>query len=110
MEFIQCEKGYIAHPIPTAIKIKTNSDHTIYFTRSTGRRRLRKPKATEITRAKRSIDCKWLSLNPISTFTLCALAPLHTHAPPPVDLPRPLRPQTPFPNPPPHPTRPPPPL
>src|SRR5439155_25740278 len=49
MVFFQRENGYIAHPIPTPIKRKRNSDHTMYFARSIGRRRLRKPKAMEIS-------------------------------------------------------------
>src|SRR5713101_3624117 len=61
--FFQCENGYIAHPIPTPISRKRNSDHTMYFTRSIGCRRLRKPKAMEISTAKSSRDCQWLSLN-----------------------------------------------
>ncbi len=47
MAFFQYENGYIAHPIPTPIRRNRNSDHTMYFTRSIGRRRLRKPKAME---------------------------------------------------------------
>src|SRR2546430_15806393 len=79
MAFFQREKGYIAQPIPTPIKRKRSRDHTIYFTRSIGCRRLRKPNAMEISKAKSSMDCKWLSLNPIPAFMLCVLALLHTH-------------------------------
>jgi len=56
--FFQRENGYIAHPIPTPINRKRNSDHTMYFTRSIGRRRLRKPNAMEISNAKSSNDWK----------------------------------------------------
>ncbi|PYL05695.1 MAG: hypothetical protein DME33_15825 [Verrucomicrobia bacterium] len=76
--FFQREKGYIAQPIPTPIKRKRSRDHTMYFTRSIGCRRLRKPNAMEISKAKSSMDCKWLSLK----FMLCVLALLHTHAAP----------------------------
>src|SRR5258708_28562757 len=87
--FFQREKGYIAHPIPTPIKRKRKSDHTMYFTRSTVRRRLRKPNAMEISEAKSSMDCRWLSLNPVPAFMLCVLALLHKHAAPPADSARP---------------------
>src|SRR5713226_4570952 len=87
--FSQRENGYIAHPIPTPINRKRNSDHTMYFTRSTGRRRLRKPNAMEISRAKSSMDCRWLSLKPTPAFMLCVPALLHTHAAPPADSARP---------------------
>src|SRR5260370_20080004 len=83
--FLQRENGYIAHPIPTPTKRKRNSDHTMYFTRSIGRRRLRKPNAMEISSAKSSMDWKWLRLNPIPAFILCVLVLLHTRAVPPAD-------------------------
>src|SRR6266850_2648459 len=56
--FSHREKGYIAQPIPTPISKKRKSDHTMYFTRSIGCRRLKKPNAMEITSANSSIACK----------------------------------------------------
>src|SRR5260370_3414226 len=87
--FFQRENGYIAHPIPTPIKRKRKSDHKMYFKRSIGRRRLRKPNAMEISKSKSSMDCRWLTLNPTPAFMLCVLALLHTHAAPPADSARP---------------------
>jgi len=41
----------MAQPIPTPINKKRNNDQMMYFTRSLGRRRLRKPNAMEISSA-----------------------------------------------------------
>src|ERR1700720_719431 len=41
------EKGYMAQPIPMPNSRNNSSDHAIYFTRSSGPRRLRKPNAIE---------------------------------------------------------------
>src|SRR5882762_8424574 len=56
----QRENGYMAQPIPMPNSRKSNSDHAIYFTRSMGRRRLRKPNAMDIKSANSSMACKWL--------------------------------------------------
>src|SRR6266436_5241986 len=59
----QRENGYMAQPIPMPNSRNSSSDHKIYFARSSGRRRLRKPNAMEIRRAKSNIPCKWLKWN-----------------------------------------------
>src|SRR5208283_1556893 len=50
---IQREKGNMAQPMPMPTARKRNSDQRMYLMRSLGRRRPRKPKATEMTTAKR---------------------------------------------------------
>lgn len=50
--------GYMAQPMATPTSKNKNSDQTMYFTRSSGRRRLRKPKATEISRANSTMACR----------------------------------------------------
>src|SRR5712672_798605 len=50
----QRENGYMAQPIPIPNSRKSSSDHAIYFTRSIGRRRLKKPNAMDIRSANSS--------------------------------------------------------
>src|ERR1700720_4740759 len=57
---LQRENGYMAQPIPMPNSRNSSSDHAIYFARSSGRRRLRKPNAMETRSANSSIACKWL--------------------------------------------------
>src|SRR5216684_259213 len=59
----QREKGYMPQPIPMPNSRNSSSDHAIYFTRSSGRRRLRKPNAMDIMSANSSIACRWLKWN-----------------------------------------------
>src|SRR4029077_8140989 len=59
----QRENGYMAQPIPMPNSRNSSSDHAIYFARSSGRRRLRKPNAMETRSANSSIACKWLKWN-----------------------------------------------
>src|SRR5689334_21610953 len=60
---VQCENGYIAQPMPTPTNRKRNRVHRMYFRRSIGRRRPRNPKATEITKAKITKACEWVSFS-----------------------------------------------
>jgi hypothetical protein len=50
------EKGYMAQPIPTPMRRNNIKDQIMYLTCSPVRRRLKNPKATEISNAKRTID------------------------------------------------------
>jgi hypothetical protein len=52
--YAQREKGYMAQPMPRPISTNSANDQRMYLKRSGGRR-LRNPKATEITKAKSSM-------------------------------------------------------
>lgn len=52
--YAQREKGYMAQPMPRPISRNSMNDQRMYLRRSGGRR-LKNPKATEITRAKSSM-------------------------------------------------------
>jgi len=72
----------MAQPMPTPIRRNRSSVHKMYFTRSIGRRRPRKPKAMEITKAKTTNAWKWLSY-----IAIIALSnPIRLHAVIPYDL------------------------
>ena len=59
---IYFEKGYIAQPTAMPTSRNKRRDHTMYFNRASGRRRLRNPNATETTSANNNMPSKWLSL------------------------------------------------
>ena len=59
----QRENGYIAQPMPIPNSKNRSRDHTMYFARSIGRRRLRNPNAMDIISANSNIACRWLRWN-----------------------------------------------